>query len=277
LEALSLMSALQFQKFMLIFARVSTVMFLFPIFGSNQIPAYLKAGLSAAIAFILVLALPTPLEAVLPWGLFLVQVALQILVGIIIGYTAFVVFMAILLAGQIVDIEMGFAMANVIDPVSNIQQSLIGQFQNLLAFMFFLAVDGHHKLILVLTRSFDVVPMGGGIRMDNAVGVYLIEMFGNIFYLALQLAFPIIAGMFLTDLILGLLSRLVPQMNVFVVGFPIKLALGMWILIFMLGTLVFIYPEIFDDNIRHLMQLERLLGPVPAPSPSPTLTPSWLP
>jgi flagellar biosynthesis protein FliR len=260
MEGLLDLGAINLQKFMMIFARISTMIFLFPIFGSNQIPAYYKAGLSASLSFMLLLALPPPLAEVMPWPTFVVQLFVQVGVGLIIGYTAFVVFMAILLAGQIVDIEMGFAMANVIDPVSNIQQSLIGQFQNLLAFLFFLAIDGHHRLILILTQSFELVPMGRMISLNERFSSLLISMFGNIFAIALQLAFPIIAAMFLTDLILGLLSRLVPQMNVFVVGFPIKLGLGIWVLIFIMGGLNYIYPDMFGRTFLELKWLMRFMA-----------------
>lgn len=255
METLSPFLAMELQKFLLIFARVSTMLYIFPIFGSNQIPAYLKASLSALVAVVLVLALPPPVDHIFPMMEFVLQIALQILIGLIVGYTAFVVFMAILLAGQIIDIEMGFALANVIDPVSNIQQSLIGQFQNLLAFMFFLAIDGHHKLILVMSQSFEILPIGMAFHITDAWGLQIVALFGTIFSLALRLAFPIIAAMFLTDLILGLLSRLVPQMNVFVVGFPIKLALGLWVLIFILGSYQNIYPDMFDHAIADLLRL----------------------
>ncbi len=260
METTFVLGALQIQKFLLVFARVTTMLFLFPIFGSNQIPVYLKAGLAASLTLILAFVLPPSLDGVLPMGHFLVHVALQVGIGIIVGYCAFLVFMAILLAGQIVDIEMGFALANVIDPVSNIQQSLIGQFQNLLAFMFFLALDGHHKLILVLAQSFDLIPLGRAFHMNAPVADIVISLFGSIFALALQLAFPIIAAMFLTDLILGLLSRLVPQMNVFVVGFPIKLGLGLWILLILLASYARIYPDVFDQSILDLRHLMKWLG-----------------
>lgn len=265
MEALMSVAAVELQKFLLIFARVTTMIFLFPIFGSNQIPAYLKAGLSAAITYVLFWVLPPASTSALGMAAFLTQVAVQVTVGIIIGYTAFVVFMGILLMGQIVDIEMGFALANVIDPVSNIQQSLIGQFQNLLAFMFFLAIDGHHKLIMVLSQSFHLIPLGRVFTLREPVGSQVEYMFGTIFSLALKLAFPIVAAMFLTDLILGLLSRLVPQMNVFVVGFPIKLGMGLWVLIFMVGTFGVIYPDIFDHAMLDLLHLTRYLGGRPAP------------
>lgn len=257
---LSVITGIQVQKFLLVLARVSAMIYLFPIFGSNQIPAYMKAGFSAAVTLLLVFAMPTHLGEVLPFGSFMVQVAVQAFVGIVIGYCAFIVFHAILLAGQIIDIEMGFALANVIDPVNNIQQSLIGQFQHLLALMFFLAIDGHHKLILLLSKTFETIPLGQPFYFTNKVGVLLIDMFGSIFALALQLAFPIIGAMFLTDLVLGLLSRLVPQMNVFVVGFPIKLALGMWTLIILMGGLGHLYPDIFDQSIVNLLRLTRYLG-----------------
>lgn len=256
---LSVVAALQLQAFLLVFARITAMLYLFPIFGSNQVPAYFKAGLATAITLCVTIAHP-PMGEVLPWWTFLFQVAVQAFLGLVIGYVAFVVFMAILLFGQIVDIEMGFALANVIDPVNNIQQSLIGQFQNLLAFMFFLSVDGHHRLILVMSQSFDLLPLGQAFHFTHNVGMLLIAIFGAIFTTALQLAFPMIGAMLLTDLVLGLLSRLIPQMNVFVVGFPIKLGLGLYMLTFLVTGFIYIYPDMFERSYAALLELTKQLG-----------------
>jgi flagellar biosynthetic protein FliR len=125
--------------------------------------------------------------------------------------------------------QMGFAVANVLDPVSNDQVSIIGQFLFLFALLYFLTMDAHHILIKGVADSFALAPAGSFAVDQTAVG-WFVGVFGRMFWLGLKLAMPVVGAIFLVDVALGIIAKTVPQMNVFIVGLPLKSLLGMLIL-----------------------------------------------
>jgi flagellar biosynthetic protein FliR len=138
----------------------------------------------------------------------------------------FLVFMGVQVAGQIVDMQMGFGVANVIHPALETQVPLIGFFQFLLATLFFLTLNGHLRIIEFLAYSFDKVP-AGSLSYDASVPAILIRSFGDLFSLAIKIAAPALATLLLTMVTLGIIGRLVPQINLLIVGFPFTIAIGL--------------------------------------------------
>src|SRR5258708_19328421 len=133
------------------------------------------------------------------------------------------------MAGQIIDIQVGFGLVNVIDPVNNVQISVLGQFYYLIALLYFLALDGHHYLLKALGESFKLVPPGSLVwfKQASAAGPKLSDFFTKLFIIAIQVAGPSVAVLFLTNITMGLLSRTIPQMNVFIVGLPANVLVGL--------------------------------------------------
>jgi flagellar biosynthetic protein FliR len=128
-----------------------------------------------------------------------------------------------------VDIQTGFGLVNVVDPQSNSQVSILGQFYQLIALLFFLAINGHHVLLQALGDSFQLIPAGGFAWLERAAfaGPLLSDFFSRLFIIAFQVAAPSIATLFLANLTMGILSRTIPQMNVFIVGLPLNVMLGL--------------------------------------------------
>jgi flagellar biosynthetic protein FliR len=251
-------TVLEFEKFLLVFARVASILLLMPVFGARQIPVQFKQGLALMLTIVFYSTIQWYPKEVLPVLPLAYQVAIQFLVGAVLGFASLLVFIAILLGGQIIDLEMGFAIANLIDPVSNLQQTLLGQFQYIIALLFFLAMNGHHYFVDAVARSFDILPLDV-FHYRYALHGKLTAMLSEVFVVAFQLAFPVAASLFLSDLVLGFLSRLVPQMNVFVVGFPLKLALGFFALIFCLSIAGSFYPHLFRQMHHDILSLLRLM------------------
>jgi len=127
-------------------------------------------------------------------------------------------------------LQMGFGIVNVIDPQSNDQVSIIGQFLNILAVLLILSLDGHHIIINGLMASFEAVPLGG-VVFKVPVAEKLIELANEVFTVAIKISAPIMIALFLVSVAMGVLARTVPQMNVFIVGFPIQLAVGLFVMI----------------------------------------------
>lgn len=230
----------QFTAFALMMIRVSVVMMTAPVLGNARIPGQVKVAFSLAVTLLLFLALrPAPLPE--PGNIFSLvgAIAGEVFAGLIIGYTAYLLFSGVQMAGQVIDIQVGFGLVNVLDPSGGQQVSILGQFYYIVAMLFFLAVDGHHALIKALGESFSLLPAGSISWLDKAAaaGPLLAGFFTKLFIIAFQVAAPSIAVLFLTSLSMGLVSRTLPSMNIFVVGMPLNVIVGILVTIMSLKLL----------------------------------------
>ncbi len=221
---------LYFFSFFIILVRMSSFFFTAPVFGGQTFPALGKIGLAALVS-VLVLFATGPIGAALPATILetMVLVAGEVAFGLTLGYSVSLVFAGVQLGGMLMGYQMGFAVANVLDPLSNNQVSIIGQYLFLFAIMYFLAMDAHHILIKGMADSFTIAPVGTFSVQQGSVA-WLIGIFGRMFWLGLKIAMPVIGAILLVDVALGIIAKTVPQMNVFIVGLPLKSLMGMFIL-----------------------------------------------
>ncbi|HEU5315385.1 MAG TPA: flagellar biosynthetic protein FliR [Chloroflexota bacterium] len=217
--------------FALIACRVGTIMMIVPIFGGRSVPAPLKIGLSLLLSLIL-LPLSAARGAALPDEMpaFLTLVARELLLGALIGFAVLLVFTALQAAGYIVGLQMGFSLANVVNPLTADHASLVDQFYALLAALVFFSMNGHHALIGAIQQSFDLAPVG---RADLGLppAAVLLGWGRDLFAIAARISLPVIAALLLTDVAMAVIARSVPQLNVFVVGMPAKVAVAFIMLI----------------------------------------------
>ena len=148
------------------------------------------------------------------------------MIGVFIGFTAKLIFAGIQLAGQLIGFQMGFAIANVIDPTRGSQISVIAEFQYMLALLLFLLMDGHHIFLYAIAESFRIIPPLG-FHYSGQILQTMIGFINNMFVIAVKVGAPIIAILFFVSIGLGMIARTVPQINVFVVGFPLQIAVGL--------------------------------------------------
>ena len=209
--------------------RILGLLMVAPVFGHRAVPGRVKIGLGVFIALIIAPTLPPMPDVGLgSWhGLFiLVQ---QLLIGVAIGFTMRVVFAAVEAAGEIIGLQMGLGFASFFDPQSAGQTLVLARFFNMLAALVFLAINAHLLLIGILVESFQSLPIST--QPLSAIGFYNAASFGStIFAVGLQLALPIIAILLMTNLALGILTRSAPQLNIFSIGFPITLGVGLIVL-----------------------------------------------
>lgn len=223
-------TAAKLETFLLIAFRAGGLFIAAPIIGHDSIPRLVKAAFAVVLAVVLV---PVVGEVNLPeinsvWLLGLMA-AKELLVGFIIGWFFSFVFIAIKMAGHIVGYQIGLMMATVLDPESNSQISIIGEFWHLVAILIFLAINGHHAIISAFADSYRAVPIGV-FNFAGSAGEMLIRYSGYTFVIAIKIAAPVIITLFLTSVTLGVVARTVPQMNIFIVGIPIKIAIGLLVL-----------------------------------------------
>lgn len=256
------MNILWFPVFLLVFVRMTGLFLMSPVFGRQSVPNYLKWGLSLLLTYIVFsnrfLESQLEFETFLEFGVLVLR---EIFIGFTIGFISTIFFSAIWIAGQLIDTQIGFGMVNVIDPQNSIQIPLMGNFKNILALLVFFVLDGHHTLIKIIALSYDIVPLGEA-KVTQELTNLIVKFFENSFVLAVKIALPIIAITFLAEVAFGILVKTVPQMNVFIVGIPIKIFIGLIaILIFLpiyISSLKGIYDNMFSDISRALrgMMLE---------------------
>ncbi|TSB46424.1 flagellar biosynthetic protein FliR [Alkalicoccobacillus porphyridii] len=246
--------------FLLIFIRVSSFMLVLPLYSHRSVPMVFKLGLSIMLAWIMVLAFDIP-ELVFDWS-YILLVIKEISVGLAVGLVAMILLYAIQVAGGLIDFTMGFMIANVVDPQTGAQSPLTGGFLYTFALLFLLTVNGHHLMLDGIYYSYQYVPLDqltlpfGDERILNQA----LSIFALMFVVAVQIAFPIAGCLFLVDLALGMVSRTVPQMNVFVVGMPLKLLVGLSLLMVYMGVFMMIVRKLFDELILAMRMMLQLLG-----------------
>jgi flagellar biosynthesis protein FliR len=250
--------ATQLVLFFLVFFRVSAMLMTIPFFNSRNIPVLFKVGLAVSMS---VLMMPlihgapvTMAQGVLALSLSLVG---EVAIGIIIGLTVQMVFTAVQMAGQLVGFQMSFAIANVVDPAGGNQVPLLSQFSHVLAMLIFLATNAHHLLLRTLTESFHLIPPLG-FHYRQALVEQVMVLAGNMFVVAIKLGAPILAVLLLTDVAMGLMARTVPQMHIFIVAMPLKIAVGLIFLGLVLPYMSVFLGQLFSANSADIMTLLKL-------------------
>ncbi len=254
------LSALEFEKFLLIVLRVGGIMTVAPIFGHRNIPPIVKIGFILMISIILVPTIPASSISIPP-ELFSLSAVLikEVAAGLAIGFISLFLFIAVQFAGNIIGLQMGFGIVNVIDPNSQAQVPLIGQFQFLLTMLIFLAVNGHHLLISAVAGSFKVIPLGQ-ITFSSLSAEIMVRAAVNTLALAIKIGAPCIVTLFLLDVSLGIIARTVPQMNIFIVGFPLKISVGLLMMGLSFPFMSYVFTKLLqglDSNLNHLIMAMR--------------------
>lgn len=231
----------QFQTFFLILIRVSVVLFMMPLFNSRNLPARLKACLALTVSLILLpvvwLDISTFPADPFYFFFFLIQ---EGMIGFILGLSVRLIFGGIQLAGEIAGFQMGLAMANIVDPQSGMNITVIAEFYYLLALLIFLVIDGHHWFFRALVQSFHLLPPGG-FALTEGLFQHLVHLSGKMFSIALRIVAPVMAILILTKIALGIVSRMVPQVNILISSFPLTISLG---LIFSGLSMEFLWPSL---------------------------------
>ena len=220
-----------FQFFLLVFLRIAATLFVAPVFASMLLRPRMKVFIAFFVALIILLPVKefyaangfTMPVGMIDYGLALVN---EIIVGLAIGFFLGIIFSVFQLAGQLFSIQIGFGISEVIDPLSQIQIPLIGQFQAMLGTLVFFAIDGHLMLFQGLMYSFKKLPV---INMMNLTGEFFSALkwaFVVMFATALKIGLPIMGSLFLVTLCMGLLAKAAPQMNILMLGFPIYIFVG---------------------------------------------------
>ena len=247
-----------FFSFLLTLMRVSLVVFLLPFYGGDSIPPMVKAFLCLLLTMALWPQLSFPGQALPthPFGLMLVMLG-ELILGLMLGMCVHFIFAGIQTGGEIMGFQMGFTMVTLADPLSGAQVSITSHFLYMVALLVFLVLDGHLVLLKGLADSFALIPPGG-IYVGAAVTTNVLKLSADMFSVAVQIASPVIAALFMVELTLALMGRAAPQMNLLTLGFPLKIAVGFFFMGMLFSVLAVRMEETIIDIGPLFDQLMRL-------------------
>ncbi|MGE4418248.1 MAG: flagellar biosynthetic protein FliR [Sulfurimonas sp.] len=224
--------------FILLFFRFGALFMAVPIFSHNSIPMNIKAALAFFFTIVFYSSMP-PLAMQITMPNIVLAILSELLFGLAIGVVLQIAFNVITFAGGQISFMMGFSMASAIDPQTGVSMPIISQFLSLIALMIVLAMDMHHWLLLFIDSSLQNIPLGGFLMSENLFK-YIITATSNMFMVGFMIAFPIIALSWLADVIFGMLMKTMPQFNLLVIGFPIKIMVSFVVLIATLSATMLI-------------------------------------
>lgn len=250
--------SIPFLDVILIFARISGVMITAPIIGSRNYPVQAKIGFVFFLSMILWPLLPIDIKynvgTIYPFLTYLVS---ELFIGIFMGLILTVFFSFIYFAGDLIDIDLGFAMVNVLNPLDESQMAITSNLFYIFASLIFLQLNFHHKIILALVSSFDRVRLGTIFFSVNSFQI-LLDIISGSFVLGFQVASPFVIVVLIANIILGLLSKAMPGMNVFILGMPFKIFFGFLLFIILMPYFYEIFAEILNSGFDYIEKFFNL-------------------
>jgi flagellar biosynthetic protein FliR len=222
-----------FQAFLLVLVRINAMIMIAPFFSSGVIPFRMKALLSFMVSLVVFPVISSgALKIPDSMGYYYLLVIQHALIGILIGFMISIIFTAFQLSGQYFAVQIGFGINEVLDPMAQVSVPLIGQLKNMIGLLLFLAISGHHFMIEAVFRSFELAPLFGlSQAATGGILKLMVHSFSGMFMIALKMALPVVATIFLVTVSMGVLAKVAPQMNIMMLGFPFKIIVAFAILV----------------------------------------------
>ena len=218
------------QNLLVCLMRTGGFMFTAPVFGSRFIPAMVRVWFAVVVAFVLIHAV-SPAESLPPFGTigYFALGVREVMLGLLMGFVSMLFIQGVEFAGHLVGLQMGLGTSMIFDPMTSNEVSVVGTFKSMLAVTLFLVMNGHHVLLSSLAWSYKAIPISLA-GLPGAAAANIISASASVFTVALRIAVPALSALFMAEVGLALLAKTVPQMNVFVVGFPVKIAIGLGVI-----------------------------------------------
>jgi flagellar biosynthetic protein FliR len=234
--------------------RVGAVFLFSPIFSLTGAPIQFRVLLVLGLSALLVTSLGLH-PAIAPTGLgeLLQYSSHELLIGLTLAFGVFAAFASFLLGGRILDFQMGFGVANLIDPATNTQTAMMGVVLNMIAVMIFFLVNGHHMLIRGLAYSFDKVPLGQALGQLNIDAV--VAQFGYMFTFSVMAVAPALFAILLLDIGLAVMARTMPQVNIFFISIPLKIFVGLFITAISMRYIWPLMEKVFSSIFQYWEQV----------------------
>ena len=252
----------QVAAFLLVLTRSSGIFFISPFFGSMNVSYRIRAMVAVAVAMILfpVVVKQYVIHAPETIIMFAFTIAKELLIGWLIGLVGYITLSAITAAGKIMDMQVGFAVVNMMDPTTQQQTGLIGNFLYNLTIIYLLITNGHHVILGALAESFRIIPLDSMV-WNQTLPQLINDFTAGIFMDGMKIAMPVTFAILLTNVGMGILARTMPQMNIFVVGIPMHLMIGMGMVSMILPFYILFLDVIFNEMYAHISLALKALAP----------------
>ncbi|MBI3560802.1 MAG: flagellar biosynthetic protein FliR [Gammaproteobacteria bacterium] len=231
--------------------RVGALLMVAPVFGARVVPIRIRIGLTFAVTIMLLPLLPTtPALPVFSFAAML-TIAQQVLIGVMLGFALQLVISAVVTGGQLIAMQMGLGFSAMVDPQNGTQTPVVSQFYLMIVVLTFLSLGGHLVMFEVLLDSFRSMPVGTAM---GAAGLWkLVNWGGTVFSGAVGMALPAIASLLMVNFAFGIMTRAAPQLNIFAIGFPLTLLIGLVVIMVTLPSIVPHANTLFSE-VYHLMR-----------------------
>ncbi len=240
--------------FMLLLFRMTALLISSPIFGRNNVPTYTKIGLCFMMALTIYSSLqPQDIPYIHASEYWLLALK-EIIIGLALGFVTNAFFSLMFWAGHMIDMQIGFGMVNIMDVQQNIQVPISGNMLNLMFFLVFFMIDGHLMLVKVLSGTLQTLPLGV-VAISPNVAFVALEVFSLVFIIGVKIAMPLIAIGLVLEVAMGIIIRSMPQMNMFVVGIPLKIVIGFLILMIMIPAYTDVSRGIFNNMFDYVEKM----------------------
>lgn len=232
----------------LIFVRFSTIMTFMPIFSTRDLPMQVKVLFAGMMSFIFLLnGSYSVVDNIIKPDVFFTSVLFEVINGVSVGLIILFITNAIYVAGQVIDMNIGFSMISVINPTGEDQMPITSNLYYIFLVIVFMSGNFHHQVIIAFTKYLDMTPLGVLSFNPVYVGTY-VELISETIKIGVAMSLPVLVTILIADIVLGVLSKAMPGLNVFIIGMPFKIMVG-------LLTLVIIFPTMMEHLNRLLLRL----------------------
>lgn len=238
------------------FARIGGFIITVPVFSSALIPSRIRLIFLAAMSWACSSFVPPELSFLNFTGEYIVYVAYEVLLGMLMGFVLQLAFQVFVIGGQIISMQAGLGFAVMVDPASKASVPLVGQLYLMMVTLLFLALNGHLILLDTLMESFKSMPIGQA-TVTSSLLWKVITFSGWMFKKSLLISIPALLSLLVVSLSFGIMARAAPQLNIFSLGFPITLLMGMVIIKVGLPSVAAQMTEIIDDGLRYAVGMLR--------------------
>lgn len=243
-------------SFLLPLFRIAALLMVMPVIGTQLVPVRVRMYLALAFTLVLMPVLPAmpQIDALSLQGW--LWIGQEVLVGALLGFSLQLFFHAFVVAGQMIAMQMGLGFASMVDPANGISVAVLGQFLLMLVTLLFLAMNGHLVVFEVLAESFVTLPVGSGLLLDHYLAIA--GRLGWVLGAGLPLALPAITALLVVNIAFGVMTRAAPQLNIFAIGFPLTLVLGLVIVWLGMADILAQYQDLAREALLWLRELAQV-------------------
>ena len=243
--------------FVIVFTRISGMIFSMPLISTYPIPQQVKIWLGALVAFILFPVVATNTNFVVPHNMpeLFLYLFKEFAIGYIIGFCANFLFAAVQIGGEFISVQMGISMSQVLDPNTGETTQILSQMYNYLAAMVFVGINAHQWLFAALYKSFQSVPPGIELVFTGDLVSHILHLSTSIFSIGISMILPIFCVMFISEVLMGFMSKMMPQMNIFMVAIPLKVYVGLILILMFLSPTVTYLITITQNYLQNILKI----------------------